>query len=458
MANNKSYLSIIIGVAATCGLLFGFDTSIIAGASPFIQAQFHATNFELEMVVSNCVLGALFGSLSSGYITDILGRRKVLIITGFIFIVGTILAATAESIFTLSVGRFVLGFGVGVGSFAGPLFIAEVAPAKTRGNLVLWNGAFITGGQVIAYIISSLLTENQSWRLMILTGILPAIILTIGMLCMPESPKWLALKGFEDKALDILTKIRGNLNDANTELLNIKNTLLHNNKIKLKEIFSKTLRPVLIIGLVLGVGQQFMGINTVMYYGPHIMKSIGFSNSLTQMFGTLGLGTTNFVFTIVTLLFIDRIGRRKFLLMGSMIAAISLFMMIWLLTNISDSQVSAYLAFVCLITYIIGYCISVGSLFWLMAAEIFPLNARGRCMSFVVAMQWGANFIVTSTFLTILSTLGMKVAFGIYGVVAILIFLFTLVKIPETRGVTLEVIESNLIKGVPSRYLGQKEI
>ena len=203
----------------------------------------------------------------------------------------------------------------------------------------------------------------------------------------------------------------------------------------------------------MGVGQQFMGINTVMYYGPHIMKSIGFTDSMTQMFGTLGLGTTNFVFTVVTLLFIDKIGRRKFLLIGSMMATISLFLLVTCLSN--ESSFTSYLALVCLISYIIGYCISLGSLFWLMVAEIFPLHARGTCMSLIVAIQWAANFMVASTFLTILNALGMHMTFSIYGVVSLLVFLFAYFRIPETKGVPLEVIETNLKNGVKSRNLGK---
>ncbi|MBP9769115.1 MAG: sugar porter family MFS transporter, partial [Burkholderiales bacterium] len=371
MTKINPYLLITVCISATCGLLFGFDTSIIAGASPFIQTEFNASNFQLEMVVSSCVLGALFGALLSGKLSDNLGRKKVLIITGLIFILGTVIAALAYSIEHLITGRFILGFAVGMGSFATPMFIAEIAPAQSRGKLVLWNGAFLTGGQVLAFLVNYSLTESGNWRLMIFSGIIPAFVLTIGMFFMPESPKWLLIKGKESLALKILERIRGSKTLATQELALIKTTL-NINKAKFSELFSKTLRPVLFIGLLLGIFQQFMGINTVMYYGPHIMKQIGFSDATTQMFGTLGLGITNFVFTVITLMFIDKLGRRKFLLIGSMIAALSLFTMVFLLSN-TISGATAYLALFCLITYIIGYCISVGSLFWLMISEIFPL-------------------------------------------------------------------------------------
>ncbi len=448
------YLLITVCVSATCGLLFGFDTSIIAGASPFIQTEFNASNFQLEMVVSSCVLGALFGALFSGKLSDNLGRKKVLIITGLTFILGTLVAALAHTIEHLIIGRFILGFAVGMGSFSTPMFIAEIAPAQSRGKLVLWNGAFLTGGQVLAFLVNYSLTESGDWRLMIFSGMVPAVILTLGMLFMPESPKWLLTKGKESIALTILERIRGCKTTASQELNLIKSTL-NVNKAKFSELFSKTLRPVLFIGLLLGIFQQFMGINTVMYYGPHIMKQIGFSDAATQMFGTLGLGITNFVFTVITLMFIDKLGRRKFLLIGSMIAALSLFTMVFLLSS-TISGITAYLALFCLITYIIGYCISVGSLFWLMISEIFPLHARGTCMSFVVAVQWGANFLVAASFLTILHALGIAATFSMYGTIALIVFIYVYVKVPETKGVSLELIEQNIEKGVATRLLGQK--
>jgi sugar porter (SP) family MFS transporter len=448
------YLLVIICISATCGLLFGFDTSIIAGASPFIQQEFHASNELLELVVSSCVLGALFGAFAGGKIGDIIGRKKVLIFTGLIFIIGTLVAAFAHKIEVLILGRFMLGFAIGVGSFSTPLFIAEVAPAKSRGNLVLWNGAFLTGGQVIAFLVNYSLTESGDWRMMIFSGIVPAVILTVGMLFLPESPRWLSSKGRDSEALNILTKVRDSKDVAEQELQAIKHTTTHS-KIKVSELFSKTLRPLIIIGLVMGVGQQFMGINTVMYYGPHIMKNIGFSSSMTQMFGTLGLGFTNFLFTVITVLFIDKIGRRKFLLIGSMIAAVSLFIMIFMLNN--QSELTSYIALTCLVTYVIGYCISLGSLFWLMISEIFPLYARSTCMSLIVALQWGANFLVASTFLTVLHALGMAATFSMYGVISVLVFIFVWFKVPETKGVSLETIEENIKRGLPTRYLGEQK-
>ncbi|MBP9742830.1 MAG: sugar porter family MFS transporter [Burkholderiales bacterium] len=454
MKNSNPYLFTVIGITATAGLLFGFDTSIIAGALPFIKKEFDASNFMLEMVVSSCILGALFGALLSGKLSDVYGRRKTLTITGLIFIGGTLLATVSSSLESLIIARVIIGFGVGIGSYTTPLFIAEIAPPQSRGQLVLWNGSFLTGGQVIAFLINYSFTYSGNWRMMIFSGIIPASALTFGMFFIPESPKWLFTKGKIDKSLQILCKIRKSYEVASMELNLIQN-LGNTKKVGIREVFSKKTRPVLLIGLLMGIFQQFMGINTVMYYGPHIIKQIGFSSSVTQMIGTLGLGITNFLFTITTLLFIDKIGRRRFLLIGSFLAAMSLFAMIFLLSG-KISSIRTYLAFGCLIFYIIGYCISLGSLFWLMISEIFPLKIRGQCMSIVAAIQWGANFLVAVSFLSILTTLGLSATFSMYGIISLIIFLFVYFKVPETKGVPLEIIERNINLGIITRKLGEK--
>jgi len=452
MGKQKAYGFFVVCVAALGGLLFGFDTSIIAGAIPFIQQHFHASDAQVELVVSVSVLGALFGALLSGKIIDIIGRKQALIITGILFIIGTAIAAYSISILMLVIGRLLLGIAIGVASYTTPLFIAEIAPSNTRGGLVLWNGAFLTGGQVVAFIVSYILTAQQDWRSMILCGIAPAFLLTIGMFFLPASPRWLMLKGKQQQAAAVLAKIRLNDQEVKAEIEEI-NSALNIKKGHFKEIFSKKIRSVLIIGLLLGLFQQFFGINTVMYYGPYVMQSVGFTDAETGMLGTLGLGVVNFIFTVITIIYIDYIGRRPFLLIGSALAAVSLLTMVYLLNHSLGAQ-DAYLSLACLFVYIAGYCISVGSLFWLVISEIFPTAVRSACMSLVVGVQWGANFLVSATFLTILHRAGVTLTFSMYGAVAVLAFIFVYFKVPETKGVSLETVEKNIGKGLRSRDLG----
>lgn len=450
----KYYVIVIVIVAAIGGLLFGFDTSIIAGATPFIQQGFSASNWQIEMIVSFCVLGAFLGALLSGRFTDKFGRKRVMIATSLLFILGTLVAAFSTNVLMLITGRFILGAAIGIASYAAPLFIAEISPPKKRGGLVLWNGAFLTGGQVIAFLVDYYFTSSGNWRAMILSGIIPASLLFVGMCFMPYSAKWLLSQGRKKEAQLILNKIRKDPLEVINEL-KLFEKKLKIDKTNFSKIFQKKVRPVLYIGLTFGIFQQLFGINTVMYYGPHIMQAIGFIGHKMQMLMTLTLGIVNFLATIVTIIFIDKLGRRKFMMIGSAIAAISLLGMLFFLKT--NTYITAYLALFCLLIYIIGYCVSVGSLFWLIISEIFPLDVRGSCMSFVASIQWLANFVVAATFLTILNTFGFSLTFGFYATMASLAFVITYFFLPETKDVPLEVIEENLNHIIPTRYLGEAE-
>ena len=293
MQKADMYRCLIVAVSALGGLLFGFDTSIIAGAVPFIQQYFDASDIQIELIVSMSVLGAFFGALLSGRITDFIGRRITLFITGMLFIAGTVISGYAADPKSLILGRFLLGVAIGVASYAVPLFIAEIAPAESRGMCVLWNGAFLTGGQVIAFCVGCFFTSAHDWRAMILVGVIPAFLLMIGMCILPSSPRWLMMKNKKHKAISVLKKIRNNHDQVQYEVKEIERSVCSKNITK-QSIFDKRIRPVLIIGLVLGIGQQLSGINTVMYYGPRVIRSVGFVGEEIEMIGTLGLGLVNF--------------------------------------------------------------------------------------------------------------------------------------------------------------------
>lgn len=442
---------LIVTVAAIGGLLFGFDTSIIAGAAPFIKQEFHTANWQLECIVSSCIFGAFIGCMCSGYLTDRYGRKKIMLFTALIFIFGTLLASQASSIPTLTLGRFIIGIGIGIASFIAPMFIAEIAPPDKRGGLVLWNQCFITAGQVTAFLASYYFTANQDWRSMILSGLIPALLLLLGITTIPASPKWLASKQRVDEALSILEKIRKNSQQAKLELSLLKKE--QNVQIEsLKKIWNGPIKPVLIIGLFLGICQQFCGINTVMYYGPSIMSKIGFKGSQAQILGILGLGLVNFTFTVITILYIDKIGRRKFLMTGTLLMFVSLCTLIALFNAVSNLW-SGYMMLGALFFYIMGFCFSM-ALFWLLIAELFPVHIRATCMSFVAGIQWLANFIVALTFLSVLDVLGFSWTFFMYASISLIAFAFIYRFVPETKGVTLEQIENNLKQGVSTRHLG----
>ena len=439
-------------IAAVGGFLFGYDTGIISGALIFLQSTFAITTFVKEVIVASVVLGAFFGAVTSGRLADYFGRRQMLIVTAIAFIIGTALTTFTHNVPVLVIGRFILGLAIGVSSYTVPLFISEMAPPESRGSLVLLNGIMITGGEAIAFIVDYMLVPTHSWRLMFSTGFIPAIILLFGMLILPSTPRWLSLKKLHGEAHRVLKRIR-NSKDVIEELHEIRASLIEKNG-TWKVLFSKRVRPVLIIGLGLGILQQFVGINTVMYYGPYIFKAAGFQGASAQILATFGLGVVNTIMSIVAVLIVDKAGRRRLLLIGLAVAAISLGLVG--LCFHGTTELSHILMLACMIVYIAGYSISIGSLFWLIIAEIYPLQIRGLAMSFVAGIQWLANFVVALTFLSILDAVGPTFTLWLYGVMCVIAFIFSYCYVPETSGVSLEQIERNLDAHKPARQLGEK--
>lgn len=437
-------------IAATGGLLFGYDTGIISGALMYIEQTFVMTTWVKEFVVSMVVIGALVGAITSGKLVDYYGSHRMLRYTALAFMIGTLLSCLATTINTLIIGRFMIGIAIGVTSYLSPLFIAEMAPAANRGSLVLLNGIMITGGESLAFLVDYWLAPTGSWRLMFATGLLPALILYLGTLNLVPSPRWLMLHGNDHQAEQSLMLVRGSENVAE-ELAEIKRNV-QQAQLSWRAAFAGPARPALIMGIILGIFQQLVGINTIMYYGPTIFASVGFTSSREQIFSTFIMGVINTIATLLTLVLVDHIGRRRMLLGGLFLSGAALFM---LGATITSNVSSPLFSLLLLVFYIAGYAMSVGSLFWLIIAEIFPLNIRGRGMSAATAAQWGANILVTMTFLTLLNLLGNHFIFWLYGSMCLLAWFFCYRFVPETQGVPLERIEHNLRIGRSMRDLGE---
>ena len=316
------FLHRIAIIAAIGGFLFGFDTGIISGALIFLQASFAISTFVKEVVVASVVLGAFTGAVCSGRLADHFGRRRMLIVTALTFIIGTALTTFTQSVTILIMGRFILGLAIGVSSYTVPLFISEMAPSKTRGSLVLLNAIMITGGEAIAFIVDYALVPTHSWRLMFATGFIPAFLLLVGMLMLPSTPRWLSLKGLREEAKQVLKRIRKNP-DISQELAEIQASLIEKTG-TWKALFTRRVCPVLIIGLGLGILQQFVGINTVMYYGPFIFKAAGFQGASSQILATFGMGVVNTIMSVVAVLIVDRVGRRRLLIIGLVVGCYEL--------------------------------------------------------------------------------------------------------------------------------------
>lgn len=433
------FLWVVASIAALGGFLFGYDTGVISGAIIFIQNTFALNTLYSEWVVSSVVLGALLGALCSGLLADRFGRRFMLLLSALFFIIGTILAMMAWQVWILMLGRLIIGWGIGVSSYTTPLFISEMAPANKRGALVLLSVVMITGGEAISFLVDYGLAQTESWRLMLGSGLIPAVLLLLGLLLLPTSPRWLVLKGQVQKAKKTLSRLRGHTN-IDSEFEEIADTL-NTTEFKWRNLFYRPWRKVLIIGVVLGVLQQFVGINTVMYYGPILFNELGFENTTASIFATFIMGLVNTLMSIIALLWVDKLGRRRLLLYGFAIAGVSLLLLSYGLAHVVNREEAKIGLLFLMIAYIAGYSLGIGGLFWVIIAEIYPLQCRGFAMSMVTAIQWAANLIVAASFLSILSYFGVVWTFLLYAGVCILGFVFCYFFLPETKERSLEWIQ-----------------
>lgn len=456
MQENKKvnfYIGISAIIAALAGLLLGFDTGIISGALLFIQKDFPVTTLMKEFIVSSVLAGAMAGTISCGRLTDLLGRRSIMLVIAVLFMIGTLLATFATDIQAILTGRLVIGFAIGIGSYAAPLYIAEISPVNLRGRLVTLYQLAITIGILFSYIINYVFTNlDGSWRWMFGIGLLPATLLAIGMFFLPESPRWLVMKNKTDIARATLKHLRQS-NDVEHEISEIHASLTVKNA-KFSEIFKPWIRPVLFLGMMLGFIQQVTGINTIIYYAPSIFTLAGFQDTSSTILATVGIGIVNVLATFIAVRYLDTIGRRPLLLAGLTGMGISLLVLSFAFKLGTDSSLLMWAAMACTFTYIITFAFSLGAILWVIVSEIFPLEVRATAMGVAMFSCFLWNFVVSSTFLTLLDAMGPANTFFMYASLCFLSLIFCYHKVPETKGVTLEQIEDNIRQGLPLRELG----
>lgn len=447
------YVIGVSAIAALAGLLFGFDTGIISGALLFIQRDMQLSTGMQELIVSSVLLGAMAGSLASGSLTDRFGRRRLMLVISGLFIFGTFIATAATTVYTILLGRLFIGLAIGIGSYTAPLYIAEVSPVNLRGALVSLNQLAITIGILCSYLINySFVGTEGSWRWMFGIGIIPAILLSIGMIFLPESPRWLVKRNMIDQAKKTLQQLRRTEN-VSVEISEIQNSL-QVRQANFREIFSANIRPVLFLGVMLGLIQQVTGINTLIYYAPTIFQLAGFQDASSSILATVGIGVVNVLATIFAVFMLDKLGRRPLLLTGLTGMGLSLLGLSIAFFAGTGSTILPWIAMCCTFTYIICFAFSLGAILWLMVSEIFPLEIRATAMGIAVFSCWFWNFVVSSTFLTLLDAIGPSGAFLLYAVMCAGSFVFCYYKTPETTGVTLEQIELNIRNGLPLREIG----
>ena len=435
-------------IAAIGGLLFGYDTGVISGALLFIKKDLHANATEQEWIVSVLLLGAIVGALLSGYLADKISRKWTKVISGCVYFIAAIGCALSFTVPMLIGFRFLLGLSVGTASFVSPLYISEVAPPRVRGGLVSFNQLAITTGILISYLVNfAFQGVPGNWRWMLGIAALPGAALAIGMLTVPHTPRWLAQMRRDDEALEVLKKLREHDEkaDVDAELDDIHKANEREAGSKVKDLFGPKIRPLIIIGLGLAIAQQFVGVNTVIYYAPTILSDTGLNTS-SSIAQTVSVGVTNVIFTIIAVLLLDRVGRRTLLLIGTVGLTLSLALLGVYFSFPALQHHAGYVALIGLLVYIAAFAIGLGPVFWLMISEIFPSGVRSKAMSASTMANWAANFVVAGSFLTLNTLITRQGTFFLYTAIGVAAFLFFLFRVPETKGRSLEEIQQDLVK------------
>lgn len=422
--------------AAVGGLLFGYDTSVISGAVLFVRAHFHWDSFTTEMAVSTVLAGALLGAAAGGYLSDRFGRKPLQIANAVLFAVFAILTGLADTTPLFLVGRFMVGFAVGVTSMITPLYISEISPPAIRGALVQLNQLMISVGVAVAYGVAWLLSRSGNWRMMFISAVLPSVALLISLVFLPESPRWLASKGRLSDARSILSRLYG---PSETEVAMAQfATVIQADKVKLRDLFLRRFRKPLLAGIGLAVFQQITGVNTIIYYTPIIMETAGFHSASGAILATFLIGSMSVLFAIGAMPLLDRAGRRRLLLISTsgMFACLVLLGYCFGLPHVPRATViGTFLSFLAF------FQVGLGPVFWLLISEIYPTRVRGQAMSLASVTIWASDWLVALTFLTLLDHFGARNLFWLYGLACIGAFIFSFYFIPETKGRTLEEIE-----------------
>ena len=451
---SRFYIFGITLVATIGGLLFGYDTAVISGAVDSIRVFFHLdkatfgdmATFLHGISVSSALIGCIIGSAISGFFAEKLGRKNSLMIAALLFFMSALGAAYPEFLFfskgdgsasvliAFNFYRVIGGIGVGLASAICPMYIAEIAPAEIRGKLVSWNQFAIIFGMLVVYFVNYFIAngkpqewiDSTGWRYMFASNGVPAALFGILLLFVPETPRHLALVGNDEKALDILGKINGK-NRAAEILKEIKETAHE----KVEKVLAYGWK-VLVIGILLSVFQQAVGINVVLYYAPTIFKGLGFGND-AAMWQTVIMGFVNIVFTLVAIFTVDKFGRKPLLIIGSIGMAVGMFA----IGSLAYLQVIGISTLVFIIIYTASFMMSWGPICWVLISEIFPNTIRGKAVAIAVAAQWITNFIVSSTFPS-LEAFSITFTYVLYGVMSVLSAIFVWKMVPETKGKTLE--------------------
>jgi MFS transporter, SP family, xylose:H+ symportor len=434
---NQGYIFAISFISALGGYLFGFDFAVIAGALPFLKEQFGFNEYWEGFATASLALGCVLGCVVAGSVSDKYGRKPGLIIAAFIFFISSLAMAFSNTKEIFVLARFAAGIGVGMASMLSPLYIAEVAPASTRGVMVAINQLTIVIGILITNLVNYSLSDNgaDAWRWMVGLGAIPSGIFLLGVLWLPESPRWLLKENKDAKAEAILNKI-GDANYAADTMRSIQSSLTGAKvKVNYASVFQKAVLPAVIVGIGLAVFQQFCGINVVFNFTTTIFESVGF-NKDDQLKQTVFIGVVNLLFTLIAMWQVDKLGRKPLMILGSLGLAVLYIISGFMLQNQSSLAAWPLLAAIGI------YAMTLGPVTWVLISEIFPTQVRGVATSIAVISLWLSYALLVFTFPILAGKLGAYTPFYIYAGICVLGFLFVKIRVKETKGKSLEDLEN----------------
>lgn len=452
--SQKTYLKLITFISTFGGLLYGYDTGVVNGALPYMsrEDQLNLSPFTQGLVTSSLLFGAAFGAIFGGRLSDRKGRRKTIISVAFIFLIATIGCSIAPNMEIMVLSRFILGLAVGATSVTVPAFLAEMAPAEKRGRLVTQNELMIVTGQLLAYIFNAVLANSfgdmgNIWRYMLVIATLPAVLLWLGMLIVPESPRWLASKGNIKGALQVLEKIRERM-QARKELEEIENTIVNEGKVKkatFRDLKLPHVRRIILIGIGIAMIQQLTGVNSIMYYGTEILKDAGFSTE-AALIGNIANGVISVAATFVGIALLDKVGRRPMLFIGMVGTSTSLLLIGIISMTMEGSSVLPYIILSLTVLFLAFQQGAVSPVTWLMQSEIYPLHLRGLAMGISIFCLFMMNFLVGLLFPVLFDAFGLATTFFIFVGLGLISLFFIIRYVPETKGRSLEEIEQTFAK------------
>ncbi|GAB3411996.1 sugar porter family MFS transporter [Schumannella luteola] len=451
----RKRLGTVALVATFGGLLFGYDTGVINGALRPMTVELGLTPLTEGIVTSSLLFAAALGAVLSGRISDAIGRRKIIIGLAVLFFVGAVTCVVAPDFGVMVAGRVLLGLGVGGASTVVPVFLAELAPYEIRGSLAGRNEIMIVIGQLAAFVVNAIIgniwgEEGGVWRIMLSVAALPAIALFVGMLRMPESPRWLVEKGRIDEARAVLSTIRPE-GRADAELAEVQN-IADEDKRQVRTGFigvitNKWLLRILLVGIGLGVAQQLTGINSIMYYGNSVLVEAGFAERFA-LIANVAPGVIAVIGGFIALAMMDRIDRRRTLIIGFSLTTVS-----HLLIGIASIALPAgnparpFVILILVVAFVGSMQTFLNVAVWVMLSEIFPLHMRGLGIGISVLFLWVVNAIIGLFFPSVVASIGITGTFFIFAGVGVLALIFIITQVPETRGRTLEALEEDVSTG-----------